>query len=421
MSIDGGALGIFKQSPVDAERARQPGIDSSQSTAPWLLGSGRIPSLDGLRALAILMVIVAHGIHSWHNGIWIDRFVLMFGNGTLGVSIFFVISGFLITGLLLREEHATGRISLRQFFVRRVFRILPAYYFYVLFVAVIWAAGVIQLGPKAYVAAVTFTWDYSFSFLETTRWILSHTWSLSVEEQFYIFWPAILVFCGRSRATILAIALVLLVPAVRMLQFKLMPSTRETMAFTAHTRADTLMFGCLAALLYDSKPVQRFCQIAWKLRAHWIGALVVLLVIPRLRTYWDSALVAGLSFSFESIVITLCLLWLVRKPLTRAGRVFNSPVPVFIGTLSYSLYLWHWPFITRYGLGRVSTFPLNVLMTVICACASYYCIERPFLKLRKRFVGSPAATPVQSDTLVPDGKPAGLPKFSDPQRGRVAA
>jgi peptidoglycan/LPS O-acetylase OafA/YrhL len=147
----------------------------------------------------------------------------------------------------------------------------------------------------------------------------------------------------------------------------------------------------------------------------------VLLVIPRLRTYWDSALVAGLSFSFESIVITLCLLWLVRKPLTRAGRLFNSPVPVFIGTLSYSLYLWHWPFITRYGLGRVSTFPLNVLMTALCACTSYYCIERPFLRLRKRFVSSPAATPIQSDTAAPDGNASDLPRVPHPQPGRVAA
>jgi peptidoglycan/LPS O-acetylase OafA/YrhL len=337
---------------------------------------------------------------------------LLFGNGTLGVSIFFVISGFLITGLLLREEHATGRISLRQFFARRVFRILPAYYCYALFVAVIWASGVVALGPKAYLAAVTFTWDYSYSFLETSHWILAHTWSLSVEEQFYIFWPAILVFFGRSRATIIAVGLIVLAPIVRMLQYELLPSTRETMDFMAHTRADTLMFGCLAALLYDSQTVKRFCETTWKLRAHWIGALVVLAVIPRLRTYFDSALVAGLSFSFESIVITLCLLWLVRKPMTLAGRLFNSRVAVFIGTLSYSLYLWHWPFITRYGLGRVSTFPLNVFMAAACACASYYCVERPFLRLRKRFVSDPAA---------PDRNAGDIARITHPQRSRIAA
>jgi peptidoglycan/LPS O-acetylase OafA/YrhL len=150
-----------------------------------------IPSLDGLRALSVVLVIVLHTL--WAEA-WIHpmhEWYLVLGNGGMGVSIFFVISGYLISTLLLREWEKKGTISLKSFYLRRAFRILPPLYVYILFLVVLGATGHLPgMNFREFITAVTFTRNYVPSGL----WAMEHLWSICLEEQFYLIWPSVLVF-----------------------------------------------------------------------------------------------------------------------------------------------------------------------------------------------------------------------------------
>lgn len=141
--------------------------------------SGTIPSLHALRALSILLVLLSHCfLHARPSGRTTAILLSMAANGTVGVSIFFVISGFLITTLLLEEQQRFGKIDLRDFYLRRVFRILPAFFTYLLTIALLAALGVLVVSGEQLWRALTFTMDY----LPRKNWCVGHTWSLSVEE-----------------------------------------------------------------------------------------------------------------------------------------------------------------------------------------------------------------------------------------------
>jgi peptidoglycan/LPS O-acetylase OafA/YrhL len=144
----------------------------------------RIPSLDGLRALSIALVLAGHSIPNaqWDWFLW-----KVFGNGDLGVSIFFVISGFLITSLLLKEHAEAGEISPSSFYLRRAFRILPPFYAFLVVLLALKRFGVLELSLRGWTEAVTFLRDY----LSADDWWTIHIWSLSVEEQFYLLWPGV--------------------------------------------------------------------------------------------------------------------------------------------------------------------------------------------------------------------------------------
>ena len=158
--------------------------------------AGRIPCLDGLRAVSISLVVAQHSWLSRSGGAGHDDPRWRFLNGALGVEIFFVISGYLITTLLVREAEARGRVSLRSFYVRRVLRIFPAYFAYLAVVVGLALGGLVPLSLGDLLSAVTFTWNYSPA---ATSWTLAHAWSLSVEEQFYLLWPATLLFLMRRK------------------------------------------------------------------------------------------------------------------------------------------------------------------------------------------------------------------------------
>lgn len=150
--------------------------------------TARIPSLDGLRAISIVMVLVAHASGTRLFPVPASAGNLL-GLGEFGVHVFFVISGFLITGLLLDELARTNRVDLRRFYLRRALRIFPPYYTYLAVVFLLALAGALQLAPRDMAHGLTYTSNY----YPARSWFLGHTWSLSVEEQFYLLWPAVLM------------------------------------------------------------------------------------------------------------------------------------------------------------------------------------------------------------------------------------
>ncbi|MGH9877071.1 MAG: acyltransferase family protein [Nitrososphaerales archaeon] len=204
--------------------------------------SGRIPCLDGLRAISITLVLILHlGIPYYVIPSGIFGYISL---GHLGVMIFFTISGYLITGLLLRELESDGRINLIRFYFRRTLRIFPPYYFLVLvYIIAIQAIGWIQLAPREAVHMLTYTSNY----YPERVWEASHFWSLAVEEQFYLLWPATLLLLGKRWGLWAALLLILLCPLLRTGFFHLFPEMLSDIRYRTEMCADSIAVGCLLA------------------------------------------------------------------------------------------------------------------------------------------------------------------------------
>jgi peptidoglycan/LPS O-acetylase OafA/YrhL len=325
----------------------------------------RIPSLDGIRAASILLVIASHLSLPFPTLARVDY-------GNLGVRIFFVISGFLITTLLLREREKTGNISIRSFYARRFFRIVPAYYTFLLVMALLIPTGWLRASFAGLVPAATFTMNY-FPVTMT----LVHSWSLSVEEQFYLLWPSALVLFGLRGATYGCTALLFTAPIFRELSSVGLWPTPEATAF--ESVCDALAVGCLLALLRErlwGQSLYRAC----------VSSPYVLLipaaVLGGMAAAPGSAIVQTLSLSLLNVGIALTLDRYMRFPQTVVGRILGLAPVVWIGNISYSLYLWQQPF-------TFNTLPLHwyekLAGCFACAAASYYFVERPGLRLRRWF------------------------------------
>ncbi len=336
----------------------------------------RIPSLDGLRAISIALVLIGHleGTRGFPLSAEDLRLV---PSAVLGVRIFFVISGYLITTLLLREMGRTGHIDLKRFYIRRAWRIFPALYLLVAGVALAQHLGWVELRPGDLLHAATYTTNYH----RDRAWPLGHLWSLSVEEQFYLLWPALLALAGARRAPWMAGAYLLIAPAVRVGCWVLWPAGRDGIGETFETTADAIAAGCLLAAAAPWLARQDWYR-RW--RHHATFALVPLVV------YACDQVSGHVSFSFTlgetlmNVGIALCLDWCLAFPTGAIGRLLNSAALTRVGALSYSLYLWQQPFLNRTQPTRFTAFPLNLLCTAIFAIASYVLVERAGLRLRER-------------------------------------
>lgn len=339
--------------------------------------SRSIPSLDGLRAISIALVVVCHvgagvtgrfaGVSGWFFYSW----------GPFGVSVFFVISGFLITNILIKELEATETISLRRFYFRRAFRIFPPFYAFLVIAFIVARLGYFRSEIRHFVIAGTYTWNY----LGGGNSLLEHTWSLSLEEQFYLLWPAVLVLLGRRRGVKFALWLIVLSPFSRVLTYLLFPRYRGAIAMMLHARIDTIMFGCVIALLWNDERFLRLVQPLLRGSIAAAAALYVLVVDPLLQVRFHGAYQLPFGLTIDACCISILLVYAVRFPAGVLGRFLNTAWLRHIGVISYSLYLWQQMF-TREN--SVSYFPLNLLAILACAEASYWLIERPSFRLRDR-------------------------------------
>ncbi len=344
-----------------------------------------IPSLDGLRALSVMMVILAHFM-GWstlpEHGI-LHMALGVIGQGGLGVSTFFVISGFLITTLLLNEMDAHGGVNLRRFYFRRSLRIFPPYYVYLVAAAIVahlqnhpipWGT---LLTAAAYVSNY---YPYLFSHPESVGWYVGHTWSLSVEEQFYLFWPLLLIVLSRRAALKFGIFLLVLVPLLRELTVLLAPVYEFDGQWYRlfHTTIDILMTGCILAFLVRlpnfQAQVQRYLRPGLLLTA-CTYLLFSTFLIKRTPTWFE----ALFGVTLTSLSIAILLLFVVVRHDLLPGRILNWAPLRHIGTISYSLYLWQQLFLGPYHApSRLGM----VLAAFACAELSYWLVERPSLRMR---------------------------------------
>jgi peptidoglycan/LPS O-acetylase OafA/YrhL len=288
------------------------------------------PEIDGLRMIAVVAVVLYHfGLPG-------------LGGGFAGVDVFFVISGYLIGGILWREAEATGRISLARFYIRRVKRLAPAFFAMVLAVSLVaWLVllpfelrgyGKSLIAATVFLSNVLFYRDAGYFDTGAETKVLLHTWSLSVEEQFYIFLPLVCLLLLRWKRVFLG-ALWLCFAASLASSVWLTPTHQTATFYLFPFRAWELLAGVLLAIhSHGRAPLKAGAWVSWLGLALVVGSLVM---IDAARGF------PGWQVLFPVLGTVLLL------ANGQAGNAVNAALslrlPVFVGKISYSLYLWHWP------------------------------------------------------------------------------
>jgi peptidoglycan/LPS O-acetylase OafA/YrhL len=334
----------------------------------------RIPTLDGRRALAIAAVMLHHagmGFYSVESIYWTNSKTIF---GSFGVDIFFGLSGFLITRLLLDEWDRTGAVDLRAFYTRRAFRILPPYLVFLLAITV---AGLWTSGWEA-AGCLFFFRNYVPAPLGS--WSTGHFWSLSVEEHFYLIWPALLLWVGRKKGANAAAGFALAIGLWRMIESQsglgLFPQVPPH--FRTDLRLDALLWGCVTAFMVSAEPSRT--RLARQLR---LGSWTVVVALAVLSVYYYSPA----SSMMLAVLIPAALAGTALHPEWIVSRLLESPALRWLGRISYSLYLWQQLFLIPGWAKPVhwwQHFPANIAAPIAIAALSYFLLEKPMLEWGRR-------------------------------------
>jgi len=389
----------------------------SSSFDPSWVHRGRVPCLDGYRAIGALLVVFAHSTKCAPNPIPVPVGLYRTIHwGVLAVNLFFVLSGFLITLLLLREVRARGCISLRSFYLRRLLRLLPAAaaFFVVLFILQ-WARAV-SVSGRDWFAALT----YTINFHEGACWELGHFWSLSIEEHFYLVWPVMLAILGLTGGKWALALCILLGPVARYLSHAYW-SDYETLIWTFNY-VDIIAFGAGLAFLCQS---EKFHNLMARVQPI-CGSLLILVCLGLVGSAWlenRSGKYEILAHRTVTGFLCAALIYLSAGFCNKwVRRVLDWPPLVAIGVVSYSIYVWQQLFTGKSSLPELfSSWPTNLIFIAIAVILSYYLIERPFMRIKEQagskktsHSGTPPAEPVCGRQLPPLHEPSGLQPQVDP-------
>ena len=399
------------------------GVGQRSETKPSLV---RVGALDGLRGVAVAAVVVNHLRPNALPGGW------------LGVDVFFVLSGYLITSLLLGEAASSGRIDLRRFYSRRARRLLPALFLLLVVLAIVdrvapGAAGFGDLRGDGFAAlAYVANWHLVFSgasyFGAFAPSALRHLWSLSVEEQFYLLWPLVFIVVFRRFGTraVGVVALVLALASALAMAFAYNGTNISRVYFGTDTHAHGVLIGCALAMLEPARRQWRFRRIAALLALVGVGVAFATLDGTGATAYRGGIAAVGM---LTAVVIAGLVSPGPRGPV---AAVLELPPLRELGRISYGVYLWHWPvlvFVTaaRVGISGWSLLLFQVALTLALAIASFVLLERPvrtgWPRPRWSWVAVPATATavVLAVTLVVPTVPAPFALAQRDARSRDAA
>ncbi|EKF8396127.1 acetyltransferase [Staphylococcus pseudintermedius] len=346
-----------------------------------------MPGLDGVRAVAVIAIIIYHLNPQWLSG------------GFLGVDTFFVISGYLITSLLLTEYHNTGKIELMSFWLRRVKRLIPAVLFLVMGVIVlslIFMPTEIQKVRADSIAAIFYVsnWWYIMQnvdyFEQFAVQPLKHLWSLAIEEQFYLVFPIVLLsllsFIRRLKSIRIIFLILLVISMIAMIVLYVPNENVARVYFGTDTRIQTLLMGVLLALVWP--PFQLKAKVNRQMRTMidtaGVVGLAILFICFKFVSETNSILYYGGFFLISTV--TLLVIASSVHPSGYFAKFLGNKVFTFIGSRSYSLYLWHYPIIVlihhQFVQGQIPplVYVVEILLMVLMAEFSYKFIEQPFRK-----------------------------------------
>jgi len=346
------------------------------------------PALNGIRGIAVFMVMMFHAGFPFLTG------------GFIGVDLFFVLSGFLITALLLKEFRLNGKIELKKFYVRRMLRLMPALILLLItFATLSFIFLDRQLIDKNLIEAV-FAFFYisniALAFSISPIVFLGHTWSLAMEEQFYLAWPILLIVLMSAVKSMRKICLLVFMMALSSWALRIYFFSNLTTPFIDRifygpdTRADGLLVGCTLAILVSSELFNRVrAQKFFILGLKYLSAIAFIVLIlcaffvsigsPHLY-YWQ-------LFAIE-LFVAIVILDAVSSEKSIVKSILEWRLLVWIGSISYGLYLWHflvYGALASTGYDRNEIFLIGFPLTFAIASLSYYLIERPLLQVKEIF------------------------------------
>jgi peptidoglycan/LPS O-acetylase OafA/YrhL len=333
--------------------------------------SDHIRTLDGLRAVAILCVIVCHVFADNHKVVAL---------GHMGVLIFFALSGYLITTRLVMEYQSNGHISLRNFYIRRAFRILPPSLAYLGILSILSALGIVACSPQVIRSAIFFYTNY----INVGKgWYAGHFWSLSVEEHFYLIWPCLLIGFGVCTGWRIAFALVLAIFVWRIADFHLHILARalhdpflQWYGYRTDLIADTLLWGCCLAFVK-----LKAGRISSTAIAACSATLLALLCQDTRLPFLPHNI--SLLTPIEHLLPAILIGAVVACPSAPIGQVLELEPMRLIGKWSYSLYIWQQLFLWGPDGPRMPA-AIGICAAFVCAYLSYRFIEQPFIRIGRR-------------------------------------
>ncbi|MBM2658192.1 acyltransferase family protein [Staphylococcus pseudoxylosus] len=346
-----------------------------------------MPGLDGLRAIAVIGIIIYHLNKQWLTG------------GFLGVDTFFVISGYLITSLLLFEYESTGIINLKQFWLRRIKRLIPAMLVLVMVVTVATLifkhAEIVNIKQDAFAAIFYVSnWWYiatDVNYFEQFAFMpLKHLWSLAIEEQFYIIFPIVfillLLIIKKYRNVTLILWIISLVSLLTMIIIGQAQTGHSRVYFGTDTRLQTMLLGVIFAFVWPPFKLKKNPNHILRTIIDSIGVVgIALLLMLFFIVNDDSNWIYNGGFYLIS-GLTLFVIMSAVHPSGYFAKILGNPLFIYIGKRSYSLYLWHFPvisFIHSYyvdGQLPVYVYVVDIILTIILSEMSYRYIETPFRK-----------------------------------------
>ena len=352
-----------------------------------------IPTLDGWRAVAILLVLLDHGgdpiirtvlAAAGHTEPYFPREYefLKMPFGFAGVHLFFALSGYLITSRLIEEERRRTHASLTDFYLRRLFRIQPAAILYLVIIFILSKFALISISRPAWFSAA---FGYANLMTAYHTYYTGHFWTLAIEEQFYLLWPATFILLAARNRLVAAVAIALVAGIWRdiAIEYQLTNSWLRT-----DFEGEWLMWGCIAALVQ---------QVGWGKRL--VGTMstpatrVVVLSLTALFIAYASINWKSPNGAVSLAAATTPLLFIAtaRYPSGLLGRVLSSRPTVWLGQISYSLYLWQqlffvWDNFRSPAMGVLQSMPLRIVMALGCASISHYCLEKPMIELGRRII-----------------------------------
>ncbi|MBK9419932.1 MAG: acyltransferase [Flavobacteriales bacterium] len=361
-------------------------------TAPELVGSGKasshIKGFDGLRAISIILVILTHmSVLDYlpDTAFFQGRFHPLV-SGVTGVNIFFTLSGFLITRILIREQARTGKINLRSFYARRFLRLTPPFILFLVLLLIGTAFGVYTVYPIGLLLSFAYLYNFIPHFLLNGQ--LSHTWSLAVEEQFYLVWPFLITLLPHRRLAFAALAAV----ALAVLAAYVLPGLSFPHNGHVYTLQDTffvsrwffpaagpIMVGAFMAVLLFKRPAA--CRhLALSSLAFPLSAALFLSPL-----YLPVALLP-MAFVIQAAGVAVLLLAIMERQEGALTRLLEFRPLAYLGKISYGVYLYHVLATSTGAAGAtVKSAPLSILLFMGLAIASYELYEKPILKLKARF------------------------------------
>lgn len=361
---------------------------------------GWSPTLDGVRGISVSLIMVFH--FSGDYGFYVKSF-------PIAVDLFFVLSGFLITTLLFEERQKRGSNSLRDFYLRRVFRLFPALYsllgVFLVYIIVLGGDDRTRLFHE-FLAAGLYSYNFFIAWTGVSGQVLVQLWTLSVEEQFYFVWPIAFIWVMKSMSTLrlrilltLMVGFVILWPVLRMtLDQELGARTLSSFLFgISIMRPDSIVLGCLAAMWFRLEPIrlteraQRLARLSGDIAMAIFVMALCLGGFPHFGPF-----VSGFS-NLAVLVLAFWVVDLVRNPDRLVARLLANPVLVWLGKRSYGLYIWHMlVFFVVHGavsgampgrtrLAVITAGPIAYAATVGVAMLSWKYVESPALVIKKRF------------------------------------